>query len=221
MIVDDYTGLVTSEHNDKPLFMAVVQALCQGLVDIGNQDIGLANDFDLDQAVGVQLDAVGLWVGISRILPVPITGVYFSWDDTALTGWESGIWQGLFDPSSGLTSLPDDQYRLLLRAKIAANHWDGSLQAAETIWNFLFGGSPEIIVQDNQDMSMTIAFYGPPLSAVQQALLLGGYFPLKPSGVRVNYYGVPVNTGPVFAWDVNSIELQGWEQGSWVKEITS
>lgn len=219
MILDDYTKLVTSEHNDKPLFMAVVAALCQGLVDIGNQVTELPNDFDLDKAIGVQLDAVGLWVGISRVLPVPITGVYFAWDDTALTGWESGIWQGIFDPASGLTSLPDDQYRVLLRAKIAANRWDGSLVAAETIWNFLFGGTPEIIVQDNQDMSMTVAFYGPPLSAVQQALLLGGYFPLKPSGVRVNYYGVPVNAGPLFAWDVASTELQGWEQGSWVSEI--
>lgn len=221
MNADDYTSLITSEHNDKPLFMAVVVALCQGLVDVGNRNIGLPDDFDLDGAVGVQLDAVGLWVGISRVLPIPITGVYFSWDDTTLTGWESGIWQGPFDPSSGLTSLPDDQYRLLLRAKIAANHWDGSLQAAEAIWNFLFGGSPEIIVQDNQDMSMTVAFYGPPLSAVQQALLLGGYFPLKPSGVRVNYYGVPVDANPLFAWDVNSPELQGWGTGSWVKEISS
>lgn len=218
---DDYTQLVTSEHRDKPLFMEVVLALVRGLVDVGNRSLGLTDDFDLDAAAGVQLDAVGLWIGISRVLPVPITGVYFAWDDTALTGWDSGVWQGAFDPTSGLTSLPDDQYRLLLRTKIAANHWDGSLQAAEAIWDFLFGGSPEIIVQDNMDMSMTVAFYGPPLSAVQQALLLGGYFPMKPSGVWVNYYGVPVNSGPLFAWDVNTPQLQGWDIGSWVKQINS
>lgn len=217
---DDYVALLTSEHRDKPNFVAVVRALTQPIVDRINLLATFPSLYDLDAAAGVQLDAVGLWVGISRLLAVPITGVYFSWDDVPATGWDSGTWKGDFDPNSGLIALPDDAYRALIRAKIAANRWDGTILGAESIWAQVFAGSSQrIVVQDNQDMSMTIAFAGPPLSAIQKALLTGGYFPLKPEGVRVRFYGVPVNTGPLFAWDAAAADLQGWDSGSWVQEL--
>lgn len=218
--LDDYLQLITSEHRDKPLFMAMVEALIQPFLDIQAVTLKLIDDFDLDQAVGVQLDAVGIWIGLSRRLATPITGVYFSWDDTPMTGWESGIWKGDFDPSTGLTSLPDDEYRRLLKAKIAANRWDGTMEGAQEIWSIVFEGQQFIIVQDHQDMTMTLGFVGPPLSAVQQALLTGGYFPLKPGGVRIRAYAIPVNPGPMFAWDADSPQLQGWDIGSWAQEIS-
>lgn len=217
---DDYVSLITPEHIDKPKFVAVVQALTQGPVDNINLMASLKDLYDLDQAVGQQLDAVGAWIGLSRYLSVPLTGVYFSWDSTALLGWDSGVWQGPNDPSTGLVSLPDDEYRQLLRAKIAANRWDGTMQQAEDIWNQVFGGSPLIIIQDRQDMTMIVGFVGQPLTAVQQALLTGGYFPLKPATVRVYYYAVPVDTGPIFAWDAApNATLDGWDNGRWVQEI--
>ncbi|MNU03521.1 hypothetical protein D3C72_2475800 [compost metagenome] len=55
---------------------------------------------------------------------------------------------------------------------------------------------------------------------MQKALLLGGYFPLKPSAVRIRFYAVPPSSGPLFAWDADSPELQGWEAGSWAQEIS-
>lgn len=217
---ETYQLLVTSEHADKPLFMAVIEALSEGPVDIQGQLLQMINDFDLDQAIGAQLDVIGLWVGISRFLSVPLTGVYFSWDDTVLDGWDSGVWQGPFDPSTGLVSLPDDEYRTLIRAKIAANNWDGTMESAQAIWDQIFSGQQTIFIQDNQDMSMIVGFVGPPLTAVQQALLTGGYFPLKPSGVRVKFYAVPPDTGPVFAWDTApNANFDGWDNGRWVSEI--
>ena len=219
--LDYYRGLITSEHADKPLFVAVLETLLRGPVEQQTQMEKMVADFDLDSAVGVQLDAVGAWVGISRLLVTPLVGVYFSWDSTALLGWDSGSWQGEFDPTTGLTELPDNEYRQLIRARIAANNWDGTLIQAQAIWNQVFNGQQQIIVQDNQDMTMSISFVGQPLSAVQQALLTGGYFPLKPMGVRIKFYGVPVNTGPLFAWDTNSPQLQGWDAGSWVQEFNS
>lgn len=217
--IDDYVALITSEHRDKPLFVAVVSALVAPMVDEINLMRDFTRLFDLDEAAGQQLDVVGEWVGISRQLSVPLTGVYFSWDSTALLGWDSGVWRGMFDPVTGLTSLPDDEYRALIKAKIAANHWDGTISGAEAIWAAVFGGSQTVILQDNQDMSLTIGFVGQPLSAVQQALLTGGYFPLKPEGVRVRFYAIPANTGPLFSWDTNSAQLQGWGAGSWSKEV--
>lgn len=217
---DDYIALITSEHADKPLFVAVIRALVQPAVDSMNLLQTFPDLYDLDAAQGTQLDAVGLWVGISRQLRIPLTGVYFSWDDVPLLGWDSGSWQGLYDPTTGLTSLPDDEYRQLIRAKIAANRWTGGVYDAEAIWAQVFAGTGrEIIVQDNQDMTMTVGFVGAPLTAIQQALLTGGYFPLKPEGVRIRFYAIPPDTGPLFAWDANSSELQGWDTGRWPQEI--
>ena len=64
--VSNYTALITSEHADKPKFMAMVEAVAQCFVDQQNLLLSVPTAFDLDDAVGVQLDAVGLWVGIGR-----------------------------------------------------------------------------------------------------------------------------------------------------------
>lgn len=218
---DKYVDLITSEHQGKPKFEGVVRALTAGFSDNGEAVLDFVNKFDLDQAVGSQLDDIGLWVGVSRRLPVPIIGVYFAWNDTALTGWGSGIWRGPFDPVTGLYSLPDDIYRKLIRARIAANQWDGTIPGAIAIWALVFDGGQTIIIQDNQNMTMVVGFVGPALSAVEQALLTGGYVALKPSGVRISYYAIPPGPGPLFAWNASSPELDGWGSGSWATQLTS
>ncbi len=134
----DYTVLITSEHRDKPRFMATVRALVQPLVDQMNVLQSMPSKFDLDNAVGVQLDDVGLWVGVSRKVRTPLTGIYFSFDVAGL-GFDQGIWKGPFDPDTGLTVLDNDTYRLVIRAKIGANHWDGTLASSAAILNSIFG----------------------------------------------------------------------------------
>lgn len=216
--VDDYKSLITSEHADKPKYMATIGVTASISAYLQELAADLPRQFDLDEAVGVQLDAVGEWIGRSRRIDTPLTGVYFTWDDVASTGWDNGVWQGEFDPDSGLTVLPDDEYRLLLRAKVAANQWDGTIPGAYDIWTTVFPDSL-IIIQDNQDMSMTVGVAGSQLSTVTQALLTGGYIPLKPEGVRVNYYAISVDSGPLFAWDAESEALAGWDTGSWALEL--
>lgn len=215
---DKYLELITSEHAERPMFRAAIEALTKGFVDNVNLCEAIPGLFNLDVAVATQLDAVGRWVGISRTLRVQLTGVYFEWDNADL-GWGSGVWKGPFDPDAGLVELADDAYRKLIKAKIAANNWDGTILDALVIWNIAFDGEQTIILQDNQDMSMVVGFVGLPLSAVNAALLVSGYVPLKPSGVRISYYAVPVNEGPLFAWDGSSPELDGWGTGSWAQEV--
>lgn len=198
-----YRQLITSEHRDHPLFEAVVGALTSPMVDRSASELPLIPAFNLDGATGAQLDAVGLWVGVTRNLKTPLVGVYFSWDATAALGWDSGSWKGPFDADSGLLSLPDDVYRRLLRARIAANYWDGTIPGATAVWSSVFDGNQSIVIQDNQDMTMLVGFVGGIISAIDQALLTGGYLPLKPAGVRIVAYAVPVDTNPLFAWDIS------------------
>lgn len=212
--LSDYLALVTTEHSDKPKYMAMLQAVLGPMVDALNASQELPADFDLDSAVGAQLDIVGLWVGISRRVKTPLVGVYFSLD-TAGLGFDFGAWKGPFDPDSGVVELDDETYRILIRAKIGANHWDGTLGASKKILDLVFSGETFVFIQDNQDMSMTIGVSGAPPSSISLALLTGGYIPIKPEGVRVDYYIVTSTDGPLFGFDVTNEYVAGLDQGSW------
>ena len=89
----------------------------------------------------------------------------------------------------------DDTYRVLIRAKIGANHWDGTLGTSAAILDQIFDNGTNVFIQDNQDMTMTFGVSGAIPSAVLLALLKGGYIPLKPEGVLVNSYIVTSSTG--------------------------
>lgn len=117
---------------------------------------GLVTAFDIDTAVGVQLDILGLWIGRSRIVSQPISGVYFSWDTDGL-GYDQGIWQGPYDPDSGYTTLSDETYRIILKAKIAINNWDGRNDSLPPILDAATAGSGlKMQIVDNQDMTISV-----------------------------------------------------------------
>lgn len=216
MSENPYLGRITSGHARAPKFGAVIDALTSPLVDIQALLERIRRAFDLDTAEGVQLDGVGLWVGRTRKLKLALTDVYFTWDANGL-GWSGGVWRGLYDPETGLVSLPDDIYRTLLKAKVAANAWDGTRDGAYDVWEAAFADQGSIIlIQDNQDMSIGIGIAGIPPSAVLEALLVQGYIPLKPEGVRVSWYAIaPGETGSIFAWNCDSDALAGWDKGGW------
>lgn len=220
MTSEEYLDLITPEHAEKPRFTATVLASVAPFAGLQAVLKSIPEAFDVDTATGVQLDIIGLWVGRSRRINSAFVGVYFAWDDTAPTGWESGVWKGVFDPDSGLVDLPDDSYRRLIRAKIAANSWDGTIPDAYDVWESAFDAGSFILIQDNQDMTMLVGIAGSLLSIVDRELLTGGYLNLKPEGVRINYYALTSVAGPLFAWDAaTSGAVAGWEAGNWAIEI--
>lgn len=241
--ISPYLALVTSEHADKPNFIAWLSAQLQGLAD------GLAvvdqftPSYDVDSAIGTQLDVVGQWVGQSRFIALPLS-VYFTLDADGL-GFDQGIWYESFNPITGLVALPDDEYRLLLKAVIVANQWDGTIPGAYAAWANLFtasnyglvmgngpylGVDPEstldinnsnfiVYIQDYDDMTMIIGIYGNQPSAITLALLTGGYIKLKPAGVRIRGYAVPtVPNAPIFMLDAPTTASgvgAGFDVGNW------
>ena len=99
---------------------------------------------------------MGVRVGRSRYVDLLLTDVFFSWGVEG-QGWQEGLWKGPYDSASGLVRLPDDLYRMLLMAKVAANAWDGTTPHAYMVWGTAFAGTSAIIfIQDHQDMSMTV-----------------------------------------------------------------
>jgi len=218
--LSQYTSLITSEHNEKPRFMAMVSLLGQWAVDRRNMLASIPGLFDIDDAVGQQLDWVGQWVGVSRNLSLPLTGVYFSFD-TAGLGFDQGTWLGPFDPTTGLVSLPDNAYRTLLYAVIAANNWDGTVPGAYTAWNTIFEPlGYSILIEDGQDMTMTVALIGPTPDAVTLALFTGGYLNLRPAGVGITfYYTQSVPDVPIFGFDAENSSISGFDVGAWAVSV--
>lgn len=220
--VEYYQSLVTSEHQNSPKYMAWLGAMIEPLTVIQSVIENLINDFDVDTAVGKQLDIVGQWVGISRILKEELIGVYFTWDVDDL-GWDSGVWQSPDDPDSGLIVLPDDIYRTLIKAKIVHNHWNGSINGLYDIWDVVFGNNPDapvLIIQDNQDMSMDYIFSVNVLGIVEQELAMTGQYFIKPEGVLIREVSVVPSSGPAFFWDVDDTAVTaGWDVGQWVELI--
>lgn len=218
---DPYLDRVTSIHNQRPKFMAWLAALVQTFSDQIALALTIPGLFDVDWAVGDQLDKTGEWIGLSRFVKTPLEGVYFEWDnpDDQL-GWDHGVWWTRFDPLEGLTRLPDGIYRLVLYAKIGANHWDGTIPGAYEIYEKLFAGTGStVVIQDNGDMSMYVAVIGLTPSPLFQAILTSGMLALRPEAVKLNYILPTVDTTPYFGFDIENDSVAGWETGAWGKFV--
>jgi len=216
MELADYLALITSEHAQRPKFVATVSVLLAPLIAAEAAALALPAAFDLDTAEGVQLDTVGQWIGRTRQVRTPLPNVFFSFDTTGL-GSDEGVWFGPYSQTQGVTTLDDDSYRFLLRGKIAANNWDGTTSGAAAALTFAFAGQDTgslLIVQDNQDMTMTVGVAGVPPTPIIQALLTGGYIAVKPEGVGVAYYVSSVSGAPLFGFDAENSYVSGFDTGS-------
>lgn len=144
-----YLDKVTPRHQGKPKFMAMLAGVLQPFVDVQATLAKLPSLYDLDKAVGVQLDRVGVRVGRDRNVSVPVPTRLFALDDP-LRGLDQGYWSEPFNGAVTVTRLDDATYRKLLRAKILLNKWDGSIDEAQDVLD-LFFDDPEthVFVVDN------------------------------------------------------------------------
>ncbi|WP_051925692.1 DUF2612 domain-containing protein [Brevibacillus borstelensis] len=157
MAIEPYVNLVTSQHYNKPKFMSWLTAVLEKVDDV--MKVNIPSAFDVNKAVGVQLDTVGELVGRSRYLPFQLA-----------------------DGSSPV--LDDANYRIALKAKIAQNQWDGTIPQIYEVWDSLFPEA-QLIIKDNQDMTMDANIRGD-LGLQSVELITVGYIIPKPSGVGLN-----------------------------------
>jgi hypothetical protein len=187
--IQRYIDLITSEHADKPKFIAWLTAALNVLDDAVKLADVLCVYFDLDAAAGAQLDVLGEIVGVSRTVD--------------------------FQPSDGSSPVLDDEtYRLVIRAKIAQNQWDGTLQQIYDLWNNIFP-LQKLVLTDNQDMTMDAIVFGVS-SGIQQDLVANGYIVPKPQGVFINY---AFSQYPVFAYDLDTDVFKGYDEGYWIQYL--
>lgn len=214
-MASDYTTLVTSGFRNKPKFMETVGLLTGALGQIYDQTLALTDAFSVEKAVGVQLDAVGLWVGITRNQRIPIADAFFSFNVAGL-GWNQANWKGPFEPTEGIVTLDDETYRAVIFGKIGSNYWSGSLvdlnQIGETALSDL---NVQCFVLDNFDMSIVVYILGAPTAALLE-MIKRGVIPPKPAGVRIAGYILASDPdAPFFALSVfTTTEVAGLDFGS-------
>jgi hypothetical protein len=182
-----YVNLFTSQYKLSPNLIAWQTALMTPIDDLTTCIQQFNAAYDIDVAVGKQLDAIGELVGASRTVP--------------------------FQPSGGVSPVLDDAtYRILLYATIAKDHWDGTILSLYQIWRHLFPGGV-LGVQDNQNMTANITIAGS-FTSIEQDLIANGFIIPRPEGVLYNPPTAPV-TGPFFGFDLETLVISGFDVGKW------
>jgi hypothetical protein len=180
-----YQSLITSEYQTAPNFLAWLNIALARLTDASNTIDAIQGAFDFDAAAGAQLDALGTIIGQSRTVG--------------------------FQPSSSVSPVLDDTtYRILLKARIAQNDWDGTIDSLQVVWQSLFPGG-RIAIVDAQNMTATIIVSGP-FTSILQDLISNGYIVPRPEGVL---YAYSFSALPQFGFDQNSTYIAGYNTGKW------
>lgn len=185
MAIDKYIDLITSQHKAKPKFKAWLSSA----LSITDGGIALTKKmpdlFNIDSAVGKQLDTLGEIVGRSRTVD--------------------------FQPTDGSSPVLDDtHFRLILKSKIATNHWDGTITQIRELWDDIFE-TLMLVMLDNQDMSISLGVVGL-TSQLEKDLIAHGYILPKPAGVRANY---SFYSDAIFGYDLDNDAIKGYDEGYW------
>lgn len=186
----DYTTLITSQHINKPKFVAKVSTVTGGINAITQLIQSIPDAFDVDNAIGAQLDIVGLWVGRLRTVNSILTVAFFGFSDdgAALPFGEQtdpskgGRFYEQGEPFSSSTVLGDPEYRTIIKAKIVRNQWNGTTGGIEAALQYVFNAPCTVV--DNGTLNLTINVSAP-ITAVEKTLLTQFDLLPRPAGVRI------------------------------------
>lgn len=181
--VQYYLSLLTSQYWQSTKLIAFLSMLLAKVDDISQCLVAMDTAWDIDNAVGPQLDQIGAIVGANRTVG--------------------------FQPSGGVSPVLDDStYRIYIKAVLSANAWDGTIDGLYPIWASLFPGG-QIIIADNQNMTATIILSGT-FSSIIQDLIVNGYIVPRPEGVLYTY---AFGNLPKFGADMDSAFVAGADLG--------
>lgn len=135
-LIDYYTNLLIIQYNQKPKARAMIAAFAKQLLATG-VFFDVRDGYDIDVAVGVQLDVLGKYIGLDRFYNEDELDGFFAfsdYDESPVDPLKIGFSEYAdYDTIDGrmLTyddvitrqgSLIDDDYRFLLKLKIILNN---------------------------------------------------------------------------------------------------
>ena len=168
LFTDEYKKLLIIQYADKPNALAQIELTIGKLEQIYSLALSLEQAFDLDYAVGKQLDILGKIVGINRSVPFAVPKNYFGFSDNPTTGGPMGNkflsvvaypMKNKFEIPYSTGKLNDYNYRFFIKAKIIKNYAKGTMIDSDNLSiqntvDYLFKNEAYIV--DNKNMTMNI-----------------------------------------------------------------
>ena len=216
-LTSEYTNLLIKQYWEKPKAFAEIELKSSTWDTVRAFLASLDNAFDLDFAVGAQLDVLGRIVGIPREVPDVIAKTYlgFSINPDSLGFADKfdplRIGGPFFDKFSSpytVQQLNDNDYRFFIRVKVALNWASAYVSSDERISIqdvILAAFEGRAYVVDN--LNMTLTLYVSPVVSLERLRLIRRLNLLpKPQGVRYAEV-IQAEPGATFGFDSNPNSL--------------
>ena len=149
-VVDYYVERLPAQFRDKPKARATIAILVkQAVADFLIDDFGSA--FDIETAVGPQLDVIAKYIGVDRNSAIPASLQFFGLQLPGGGGSSNGfniaesplngfLFEDCTNANLPTTAYTDLQFRFVLKIQTALNHFDGTFAWIQNFLNQFFSG---------------------------------------------------------------------------------
>ena len=199
----------TEQFQNKPVFDKYIRLLLSGFEIIQNTLKALQTERSIDTAVGAQLDVIGEIVGRPRGVVSGAINKYFGFDGEPRAGTFGSLnnkragapWYSEGELTTTSRAPTDDEYRIILKAKILQNRTNATVEDFIRAYQFLFDTS-KVTIDEYASCKVKVVL-GRPLTTVERSLLfdlegVGNLLP-KPLGVQMTFIEYQYNRVFAFA----------------------
>lgn len=194
--IDGNVANLIIQYGNKSNAVSTVTAITEEFELIYDNANILDVAYNLDTAIGKQLDVIGKIVGISRVVPFSVPKKYFGFDghlnsypfDSKFNVVVSYPFRSKFEIPYSDGQLNDNDYRFFIKARIIKNYAtskniDSNKLSIQDLVDYLFNS--KAYITDNYDMTMTLyidsSYDSSNLTYLENLDLLP-----RPQGVRYN-----------------------------------
>jgi len=164
-----YVNLLILQYKTLPKARAHISALIEQLM-IYDLAVKVRDGYNIDTAIGIQLDVLGKYLGNDRI----VTGTAFTRDYFGFTGYGDTTpftyfpfigygdtvpdvqWRSYAESNQSLYSLNDTEYRFYLKLKLIQNYSNASNKEIDLFLEEFLGDS--VIFTDRENMTISYIF---------------------------------------------------------------
>ncbi|SFC86395.1 DUF2612 domain-containing protein [Pragia fontium] len=187
-----YSELLIWQYKDKPKAKATIELVSEQYQKTAQGLISLVEALNIDRAEGKNLDLIGKHVGQSRILNHAMSKELFGfWASLNSKGFSQkrqsgGRWYKKGSILAESAILDDEDYRFLIRCRIAKNYMTGTIENITELLSFIFNS--ESIAYDQYDMSLSVVIKSDDISTFKRYAITQLDILPRPAGVNIYFY---------------------------------
>lgn len=176
-------NLLIKQYKTKPKAEKIIDALLKRLEAIFDDSIKTGDILNIDEAENFCLDLVGWHVGQDRNLVDAVKKEFFGFLEHEGLAFDKGRFWRLNSKIYDDFKLDDNDFRTLIRLKIAKNYQTATLENLTEKIRFVFGGDERVFIWDNLDMSLNLTLPAEKISSLLLNYILKNDLLPRPIGV--------------------------------------